>query len=253
MGCFGLAVRLNLRKLPFEIRCFEIKRIQVLEVVYFYCVFGNFMSSYVSSKCRTHVATCIAHNNNNIRRARAVRRRSDSSPRRLLFRGHSARCTVNTVACLAEFTLTVDYALSACGSLAPAAVGLLAQLSSGLVCHMLEAAGQPGPMCCGVLAWLVCGLSRALLFVSLVDAGFAAHAHVRPPAVAMSAVCCYAAATLHLYAVTGVAEGGGGGGDGGVGRLRRRRRVSAVSGPGGNLFIKRERTFVSKKKTVPTI
>lgn len=128
---------------------------------------------------------------------------SNPSPRRLLFRGHSARCTVNTIACLAEFALTVDYALSTCGSMAVAAVGLLAQLSSGLVCYMLEVAGQPGPMGCGVLAWLVCGLSRALLFVSLADAGFAAHAHVRPPALALSAACCYATAALHLYALIG--------------------------------------------------
>lgn len=125
------------------------------------------------------------------------------SPRRLLFRGHSARCTVNTIACLIEFALTVDYALSTCGSLVVATVGLLAQLSSGLVCYMLEVAGQPGPMGFGVLAWLVCGLSRALLFVSLSGAGFAAHVHVRPPALVLSAACCYATAALHLYAMVG--------------------------------------------------
>jgi len=102
-----------------------------------------------------------------------------------------------------ELALTADYALSACGSLVPAAVGLLAQLSSGLVCHMLEVSGQPGPMGCGVLAWLVCGLSRALLFVSLTGAGFTVHAHVRPPALALSAACCYATAALHLYAMVG--------------------------------------------------
>ncbi|XP_025407848.1 ATP-binding cassette sub-family C member Sur-like isoform X2 [Sipha flava] len=128
---------------------------------------------------------------------------SNPSPRRLLFRGHSARCAVNTVACLAEFALTVDYALSTCGSMAVATVGLLAQLSSGSVCYMLEVAGRPGPMGCGVLAWLVCGLGRALLFVSLVDAGFTADAHVRPPVLALSAACCYATAALHLYALTG--------------------------------------------------
>ncbi|XP_022163687.1 ATP-binding cassette sub-family C member Sur-like [Myzus persicae] len=128
---------------------------------------------------------------------------SNPSPRRLLFKGHSARCTVNTIACLVEFALTVDYALSTCGSLVLATVGLLAQLSSGLVCYMLEVAGQPGPMGCGVLAWLVCGLSRALLFVSLADAGFAVDTHVRPSALALSSVCCYATAALHLYAMIG--------------------------------------------------
>lgn len=127
--------------------------------------------------------------------------RNPSSPRRLLFRGHSARCAVNAVACLAELALAADYALSTCGSLAPATVGLLAQLSSGLVCRVLETAGQPGPMGCGVLAWLVCGLARALLFLSVADAGFAALAHVRPSALALSAACCYVTAALHLYAV----------------------------------------------------
>lgn len=121
----------------------------------------------------------------------------------MLFRGHSARCTINTIACLIEFALTVDYALSTCGSLVVATVGLLAQLSSGLVCYMLELAGHPGPMGFGVVAWLVCGLSRALLFVSLSGAGFAAHVHVRPPALALSAACCYATAALHLYAMIG--------------------------------------------------
>lgn len=132
---------------------------------------------------------------------------SNPSPRRLLFRGHSARCTVNTIACLVEFALTIDYALSTCGSLVLATVGLLAQLSSGLVCYMLEVAGQPGLMGCGVLAWLVCGLSRALLFVSLAGAGFAVDTHVRPPALALSAACCYATAALHLYAMIGRVSG----------------------------------------------
>ncbi|KAL4141386.1 hypothetical protein QTP88_004034 [Uroleucon formosanum] len=129
--------------------------------------------------------------------------KNNPSPRKLLFRGHSARCTINTIACLVEFTLTIDYALSTCGSLVLATVGLLAQLSSGLVCYMLEVAGQPGPMGCGVLAWLVCGLSRALLFVSLANAGFAVDTHIRPPALALSATCCYATAALHLYAMIG--------------------------------------------------
>lgn len=68
---------------------------------------------------------------------------------------------------------------------------------------MLEAAGQPSPMGVGVLAWLLCGLGRALLFVSLSDAGFAADVHVRTPVLALSAACCYATAALHLYAMVG--------------------------------------------------
>ncbi|XP_050431302.1 ATP-binding cassette sub-family C member Sur-like isoform X2 [Adelges cooleyi] len=125
---------------------------------------------------------------------------SNSSPR-CLFRSHSARCTVNTFASLVEFTLFADYALSSCGSMAVAAVGVVAQVSSGLVCYMLEVAGQSGPLGCGVLAWLVCGLSRALLFVSLMNAGLDLDVHIRLTALALSAVCCYATAGLHLYAM----------------------------------------------------
>lgn len=68
---------------------------------------------------------------------------------------------------------------------------------------MLEVTGRPGPMGFGAIAWLVCGLSRALLFVSLTDAGFTVHEHVRLPTLALSAACCYAVAALHLYAMVG--------------------------------------------------
>ncbi|XP_050524591.1 ATP-binding cassette sub-family C member Sur-like isoform X2 [Daktulosphaira vitifoliae] len=123
---------------------------------------------------------------------------SDLSPR-CFFRHHSSRCAINTIGLLVEFALFADYALSSCGSMVVAAVGVLAQLSSGLVCYLLEIKGQTGPLGCGVLVWLICGLSRALLFVSLMDVGLSLNVHVRPIALAISAICCYTTAGLHLF------------------------------------------------------